>query len=419
MTNSSIIQKCDILKNILHFLQDNHINVPIDLVDKTHDILKDYNLGAVHILNNFFSLNTKIDKNNNDTLNDGNIDNIYQQLNIDKISYLMQYNAFIQEENILGRLNDIYESYKILWQHYPNQQKTTTPKNYNKPSLKKDKMEKSGRKDEKHLFTKEFMLLHKEFMKLCKLYEETPVRYEMQLISHELCENCKCKMNIISTTSEIQCPKCGLIKELHGISFDDDQAYNQENQRSKHGSYDPTKHCRFWIKRIQAREYIEIEESVLEQIKKCIERDKITCKRKISCDKIREYLRETKNSHYNEYVPLIRKILTGISPPQFTDTELQLINNYFSKVIHIFEETKPSKKINCPYHPYFIYKIIEQIIHPPCGGHDHRKQEILSCIHLQSRDTLIENDRIWKPICRKIPEFKYIPTDRNFREIDY
>ena len=77
---------------------------------------------------------------------------------------------------------------------------------------------------------------------------------------------------------------------------------------------------------------------------------------------------------------------------------------------------KPQKKTNCPYHPYFIYKIIEQIINK--DSDKIKKAQILSCIHLQSRETLIQNDLIWGPICSRIPEFKYFPTDRNNESCD-
>ena len=90
---------------------------------------------------------------------------------------------------------------------------------------------------------------------------------------------------------------------------------------------------------------------------------------------------------------------------------MQLIHIYFDKVIHIFDEIKPPEKTNCPYHPYFIYKIIEQIIKKKSDRI--RKLKILACIHLQSRETLVENDRIWVLICLRILEFTYIPTDRN------
>jgi hypothetical protein len=232
-------------------------------------------------------------------------------------------------------------------------------------------------------------------------------------------ETCVClnKMDIDAITSTLICKRCGMTKKLYGTVFEDEQFYYQEGQRTKHGTYDPSKHCRFWVERIQARETTEIPEKVIISIKKCINRDKIKNINHINCTQIRRYLRQTHNSKYNEHVPLIRKLITGIMPPQLTDYEMQLIHIYFDKVIHIFDEIKPPQKTNCPYHPYFIYKIIEQIIKKDSDRL--RKSQILACIHLQSRDTLINNDHIFKPICARIPEFKYIPTDRNKCESEY
>ena len=59
---------------------------------------------------------------------------------------------------------------------------------------------------------------------------------------------------------------------------------------------------------------------------------------------------------------------------------------------------------------FFIYKIVEQILNKP--EHEKRKKEILSCIHLQSNDTLIENDNTWFLICDYIPEFTKITTKK-------
>jgi len=202
-----------------------------------------------------------------------------------------------------------------------------------------------------------------------------------------------------------------MINEMLGTVFEDDQFYYQEGNRSKHGTYDPSKHCKFWVERIQARENTEIPSEIIEIIKKYIKRDKIQNKKHITCTLIRKFLRQSHNSKYNEHVPLIRKLITGIIPPQLSEYELQLINLYFDKVIFIFENIKPDNKTNCPYHPYFIYKIIDQIIKDE--NNINRKSQILSCIHLQSWETLICNDILWKNICEQIPEFVYKPTDRN------
>lgn len=367
LINSNILRKCNILTNVDELFTNHDIKNTLSFSEKANDILREYNLGSVMVLTDFFTTS-----------------GINKDSNTKRLHYLNEFNTFIQSENIIGRLDDVYHSFRKYALNLPEKQ------------------------------SKAFF---NDFNEICRAYDETSIRYNVPLIAHETCNDCKCKMQLLTNTSEIQCNKCGLVKEIRGMVFDEDQLHPEDRQ--KYGSYDPTKHCRFWIERIQAKEFIEIDINVIEQIKKCIVRDNITCKRKITCSRIRRYIKETKNSAYNEHVPLIRKIITGIAPPQLTDVELQLINNYFAKIIRIFDETKPSKKINCPYHPYFIYKIIEQMIHPQKGGKSTRKCEILSCIHLQSRDTLIENDRIWKPICEKIPGFIYMPTDRNLQEIDY
>jgi hypothetical protein len=52
---------------------------------------------------------------------------------------------------------------------------------------------------------------------------------------------------------------------------------------------DPSKHCRFWIERIQARESKEIPESVLNSVRKCIRSNKIRNVEDITCEQIRNY----------------------------------------------------------------------------------------------------------------------------------
>jgi hypothetical protein len=217
------------------------------------------------------------------------------------------------------------------------------------------------------------------------------------------------------TNSEMVCTFCGLTETLHGTVLEDEQFYFQEGHRAKHGSYDPSKHCRFWIERIQGRETKDIPEEVLNDIKKCIKDNNIRNIEDITCDSIRNYLSYTNNTSYNKHIPLIRKIITGEPPAQLTDPELQIIQIYFDKVIRIYDDIKPITKTSVPYHPYLIYKILEHILHTKARDEGYKSREriikVMSCIHLQARDTLIENDKMWKKICDYIVDIKYRPTD--------
>lgn len=120
------------------------------------------------------------------------------------------------------------------------------------------------------------------------------------------------------------------------------------------------------------------------------------------------YLKELNSTDYNDHIPLIRKIITDKSPPPLKEKEIRKLYNYFNKAVDAFDIVKLPTQSNTPYYPYFIYKIIDQILENGL-----RKIKILECIHLQSRETLISNDKTWKKICKVVEELNYKPTDRN------
>lgn len=371
-TNNNIIIKINAITQLLELFQTNGINVDEKSKDSISDIKEEYEMGSINILSDYFLISSNC-RHTDDT-------NEKLELSREKELYFTKYQSFIRKENFISKLDR-------LMQHV---------KKYIVETVDKNTLQ--------------------EIYTILKLYNNSTINKNIKEVVYEMCI-CTTKMDIDPIASTLICKNCGIIKELYGTVFEDEQFYYQEGQRTKHGTYDPSKHCRFWVDRIQARETTEIPESVIVAVKKCITRDKIKNKHHINCAQIRKYLRQTHNSKYNEHVPLIRKLITGITPPQLTDYEMQLIHIYFDKVIHIFDEIKPPKKTNCPYHPYFIYKIIEQIINNESDRI--RKLKILACIHLQSRETLICNDVIWSPICDRISEFTYIPTDRNSQYCEF
>lgn len=237
-------------------------------------------------------------------------------------------------------------------------------------------------------------------------YDKIHVDESFSPIQSDICTECNIAYDVEEKTSEYNCKNCGKIEKISGVVFEDDQFFYQEGQRTKHSKYDPIKHAKCWLDRIQAKCTTEIPKELLDGIRKCIIRDKIWVK-KITCDNIRGYLKQLKQTSYNVNIPLIRRLITGIEPPQLTDTETRLVYMHFSNIVQIYNTIKSDP--NCPYHPFFLYKILEQILKGK--KHEERRKLILECIHLQERNTLIENDNLWYEICNYIPEFKKIPTN--------
>ena len=379
-TNNIICKKISSLAKIIDLFEE--INFPINKKIKIElsKISSNYELGSTKILANYYILIKKYNgilKEIDSSPDQSDFFSTKKKYSEKKIKCFNQYENFIKNQNFGSKLDRLYNMLKNIINI--NIKKFTISSNIEK------------------------------FKKYSNMYDSNTIKKEIKYINFDICSNCFSKMSIVSNMSIIECKQCGLTENLYGTVFEDEQFYYQEGQRTKHGSYDPSKHCKFWVERIQAREATEIPTDILKKIKSRIFSYKIYNIEDVTCEFIRKILRELQLSKYNEHVPLIRKLITGITPPQLTDYELQLIYIYFDKVIKIYDKIKPVNKTNCFYHPYFIFKIIEHIL----KDNRRRLRDIIYYIHLQSRETLIKNDRIWRKICDEIEEITYIPTDKN------
>lgn len=227
--------------------------------------------------------------------------------------------------------------------------------------------------------------------------------------TEELLDFCECgsTMHIISGSSEMVCNSCGFSYELKGTVFSDDQFYAQEGIRWKAAGYEPSKHCKAWLERIQARETNTITDQQIRKIEACIKRDGITNKKRLSIEQLRRYLKDTGLTELNEHVALIKRLITGVAPPQLTFAETQDITNSFSKAVKAYNIIRPSNKSNLLFYPFILYKLIDLHV-----AEYYKRKSLLSFIHLQGTQTLIQNDQIWGTICKIVHELKYRPTDR-------
>ena len=239
-----------------------------------------------------------------------------------------------------------------------------------------------------------------------------------QIVNYNKCSLCGNLMIIDSNKSELQCNRCGMIKELIGAVFDDNQFYSQEGQKAKSGTFNPNRHFQFWWSHILAKEPEEelgdkrdpdnlYGEKVLKKIKDIIIRDhKIL--QLLTVNDIRTILREIEKTDLNKNIPLILKKITGIGPPYIPNHITIKVENLFTKAIEIGEKIKHNKRINRNYYPYYIYRIIEAIT----TEQDTEIRRVLYYIYIQSKETVESDDMDWENICKELKEISYTPTDR-------
>lgn len=226
-------------------------------------------------------------------------------------------------------------------------------------------------------------------------------------------EVCKCgsRMIVVPELSELHCPNCSKIKTIIGAVFRDDQFYPQEGQKTKHGGYDTGRHYRFWIERLQALESKAFDETTLKKIEYVLDRDGYD-RKTLTCENIREILKDSKvaATSLNDHAPLLVKMFGGPAPPQLTFQEHRILSIRFNKAMMLYDIVNPDSG-NKPYYPYFIYKIVEHEFR-----NNPEKLRLLDYIHLQSRETVIKNDKAYEQICALSDDgLVYTPTQPHDR----
>jgi hypothetical protein len=214
---------------------------------------------------------------------------------------------------------------------------------------------------------------------------------------------CECGTPFVICDSEKWCRGCAMLQDIYGEAMEVNDS--GDGNKPKQGRHYPNAHFRLWIGRIQAWEIVAIPPKVISGVKECYKRDDVN-RRILKCKQIRKYLKEIGETKHNDHVPLIRKIVSGISPPQFTNAELTEYSICFDKIVVVLKRIRPSNNIT--YYPYAIYKIIDSFL-----KNTTRKMRILECIHLQSAKTMKFIDSVYETICQEVPELISKPTDRH------
>ena len=227
-------------------------------------------------------------------------------------------------------------------------------------------------------------------------------------------------MAVDAGRSELRCcdAECGTIRELVGTVFDDSQFYSQEGQKAKSGTFNPNRHFQFWWAHILAREPEEeigdksdpdnlYGEKLLLDLRAVVVRDRKVL-RLLTVNDVRAMLREAGRTDLNKNVPLVLKKLTGVGPPQIADAMAVRVENLFTKAIEIGERVRRPGRVNRNYYPYYIYKILDQLL----AEDDFENRRVLYYIYVQSKETVEADDADWEQICIELAEIAYVPTDR-------
>ena len=220
-------------------------------------------------------------------------------------------------------------------------------------------------------------------------------------------ETCYCgaRMVIMQAISKFHCNACDAYKTIEGVHAAD-QSQGQTEIKQRSSGYDPNRHHRTWIEQIQAVANKDFTQTELDTIDRALV-ERAVVRSALTCEYMRTILKIKKMTKYNDFVPLLVKLMGGPTPPQLTFEDNRVEAVRFARAIELHSIVVPGGG-NKMYYPYFIYRIYEHMFRA-----DPYKKKILQFIHLQSYDTIMKHDKIFEKICdlaNPDDELVYTPT---------
>lgn len=197
--------------------------------------------------------------------------------------------------------------------------------------------------------------------------------------------------------SESVCGNCASSEFVLGsyIGFKEEQDTHVTSY-----SYKRENHFNEWIAQFQAKERTSVPDSVIEQLKIEVKKQRLKAPDDLTHKKVRELLKKLGFNKYYEHTPYITTILCGVQPPTMPFDLEEKLRLMFLQIQRPFEMHCPKDRKNFLSYSYVLYKFCELL------GED----DYLKCFPLlKSKDKLWKQDQIWKKITTEL-KWEYIPT---------
>ena len=218
------------------------------------------------------------------------------------------------------------------------------------------------------------------------------------LLSSDKCKLCNVTMIYSLLDSELICKECGYTESI--IINSDKSSYKDPPREANYFAYKRINHFNEWLAQFQAKESTEIPEEVYgtiyKEIKKNINLDIET----ITNIQLRKILKKLQYNKYYENIPHIINVLNGKKAPSLTRGEEEHLRTLFKEIQLPFSNNCPHDRKNFLSYAYVLHKFCELLEYDYLLPH---------FTLLKSREKLIQQDKIWKLICKDL-NWQYIPS---------
>lgn len=209
---------------------------------------------------------------------------------------------------------------------------------------------------------------------------------------------CKCEGELIHVDYEgmLICNRCSC--QFQYLIENEKPSYKDPPKEICFYAYKRINHFREILSQFQAKETTQIPADIIENIQTQIKKERIQLE-SITNKKTKEILKKFGYNKYYEHIPFIKDKL-GIKPPIMSPELEEKLCNLFMEIQRPYAKFCPDDRVNFLNYYYTIYKLCELL---------EEDQFLPYFPMLKDREKRIEQDEIWKNICKEL-NWQFIPT---------
>jgi hypothetical protein len=216
------------------------------------------------------------------------------------------------------------------------------------------------------------------------------------VINNEVAVNSKCKlcnhnMSFGLIDSELVCEKCGYTEDI--IINSEKTSYKDPPREVSYFAYKRINHFNEWLAQFQAKESTEISDDIYKHIFEEIQKNMNLDIQKIKPKQMKGILKKLGYNKYYEHIPHIINVMSGKKAPSLSRKEEEQLRTLFKEIQIPFSNNCPPNRKNFLSYSYVLHKFCELL------EYDY----LLPYFPLlKSREKLLQQDQIWKCICKEL-----------------
>ena len=213
----------------------------------------------------------------------------------------------------------------------------------------------------------------------------------------DICKSCfKGELIPLDDEGVLLCNNC--FTNIQYLIENEKPSYKEPPKEICFYAYKKINHFKEILAQFQGKETTQIPPEVIENLKLQIKKERIDMSN-LTYYKTKELLKKLGFNKYYEHINFIKNKM-GISPPIISQELEETLCNFFMEIQYPYAKHCPDYRVNFLHYYYVLFKLFELL--------DENKY-LHEIPMLKDREKLIEQDTIWKKICKEL-DWEFITT---------